>query len=69
MNMKWISIKDEVPGYEVLATNKGKDYLVGYITKTAYGALRVEDEHQVLEPVTHWAKLEPPNLGDETVSS
>lgn len=58
--MEWISINDEVPGNEVLAVStKNKEYLIGYISKTMYGAFQAENDHETLEYVTHWMPLPP----------
>ena len=57
---EWISVEDRLPDTESLCTN-GLDYLVGYL-----GLNKVcESEGMIIEEVTHWMPLQPPESKDE----
>ena len=65
---KWISVKDRLPEGEALAANflpgtyGYKEYIIGYVSRDCEEDEYIaENEHELLENVTHWMPLpEPP---------
>ena len=67
--MEWISVKERLPEKEVLAANFKprsygyKEYLIGYLSEYTNGTITAENNHEILENVTHWMPLpEPPKV-------
>jgi hypothetical protein len=60
--MKWISVKDRIPGEEVIALGYQNQMIIGYIDVNPYGLVIASNDNESLYQVTHWMPLpEPPD--------
>ena len=60
--MEWIKITDEVPEKEVIAIGFQQEIIIGYISGDEMVGYECENDHELLEKITHWMSLpEPPN--------
>jgi len=59
--MNWIKVEDQMPKKECLAIGYQNEIIIGYIGKDAGGQFFCENDHEMLDKVTHWMPLpEPP---------
>lgn len=68
---EWIDAKEQLPDNEVLAAcflpgaYGYKEYIIGYLSSDGQGGCMAENDHEILNDVTHWMHL-PGEPGKET---
>lgn len=56
---RWIPVSEEYPDFECLCLGKNKEVIIGYISLIDDEFI-AENEHEVLQNVTHWQEIQPP---------